>query len=682
MASSGSSAPVGRPISRLLVANRGEIARRVFRTARAMGIGTVAVFSDGDADAPFVGEADQAVALGGRSAAESYLDRAKILDAARRTGADAIHPGYGFLSENAEFAQSVIDAGLIWVGPPPDAIAAMGDKLEAKRRMVASGVPTLPSVEITEGVDVAAEAASIGYPVLIKAAAGGGGKGMRIVSSAADLDDAIAGAGREALNSFGDGTVFIEKYLRAARHVEIQVLGDKHGNLLHCFERECSIQRRHQKVVEEAPSPAVHDALRARMGAAGVAAVRAIGYYSAGTVEFLLDDETEEFYFLEVNTRLQVEHPVTEMITGLDLVREMLRVAAGHPLAFAQDDLTITGHAIEVRLYAEDPANNFLPVVGRLTGWAPPAQPVARVDSGVETGSIVGVDFDPMLAKVIVHAPTRYEAALRLTGVLERFVIAGMTTNRDFLVAILRAPEFLAGDTHTDFIERVAPCTRFEPSDGDLADALTAAVLSRQARNRATAGALAFLSTGYRNSVMPPQEMRFATGARSGAENGVEHTVAYRADRAGRFTVWVDGGEPRAARVLTFSDDPSCGAASLTAEIDGVRSSFAIVTADAGWYVHSNAGAVTFTELSRFPEAAGDTVVGGQSAPMPGAIRLVAVQVGDMVIVGQTLVVMEAMKMEHTISAPAEAVVTEVRCAVGDQVDNGQILVVLEAVNP
>ena len=358
-------------ITRVLVANRGEIARRVFRTARDMGLSTVAVYSDGDADAPFVGDADLAVPLGGTTAAESYLDGDKVLAAAQRTGADAIHPGYGFLSENAAFARAVTDAGIAWIGPPPDAIAAMGDKLSAKRMMGDAEVPTLPSVEITDSTDVTAAGEQIGYPVLVKASAGGGGKGMRIVESPADLADAIAGAQREAASSFGDGTVFLERYLGTPRHVEIQVLGDTHGTVLHLFERECSIQRRHQKVIEEAPSSAVTPALRARMGAAAVAAVEAIGYHSAGTVEFLLEGEGDdaEFFFLEVNTRLQVEHPVTEEITGLDLVREMIRVADGEPLGYGQDDLTIQGHAVEARLYAEDPANGFLPATGTMSIW-------------------------------------------------------------------------------------------------------------------------------------------------------------------------------------------------------------------------------------------------------------------------------------------------------------------------
>ncbi len=629
-----------------------------------MGIETVAVFSDGDSDAPFVGEADRAIALGGRTAAESYLDGEKVLAAAERVDADAIHPGYGFLSENAEFAQAVIDAGLAWVGPPPSAIAAMGDKLVAKKMMTDAGVPTLPSVEITATTDAAAEASSIGYPVLIKAAAGGGGKGMRVVEAEGDLDDAIAGARREAANSFGDDTVFLEKYLPAPRHIEVQVLGDQHGNLVHCFERECSIQRRHQKIIEEAPSSALDDDARHRIGAAGVATVEAIGYHSAGTVEFLFDDSSGEFWFLEVNTRLQVEHPVTEEITGLDLVREMIRVAEGHPLSFDQADLSIDGHAIEVRLYAEDPANDFLPAIGTLTAWQPPLDPAARVDTGVEGGSVVSVEFDPMLAKVIVHAPTRIEAAQRLALVLERMVIAGVTTNRDFLVATLRTDEFLNGETRTDFIAKVAPPARFEPSPGELSEALVAAILELQSSNRATARQLTFMPSGYRNSTMPPQEVTFEIGDQS-------HLVAYR-PAGGGFDVWVDGNEAIRATLVSRNDD------TIVADIDGLRSSFSVVRSGLTWHVQGPAGAIEFTQQPRFPEVGSEGVAGGQTAPMPGAIQVVAVEVGETVTEGQTLVVMEAMKMEHTIAAPSASVVTEVRCAVGDQVENGQVLVVLE----
>ncbi|MCP5025817.1 MAG: ATP-grasp domain-containing protein [Actinomycetia bacterium] len=669
-------------MTRLLVANRGEIARRVFRSARDMGIETVAVYADGDADAPFVAEADQAVALYGRSPAESYLDADKVLAAAARTGADAIHPGYGFLSENADFARACEAAGLTWVGPPPDAVAAMGDKLEAKKMMVAAGVPTLASVEITDATDVAAEADTIGYPVLIKAAAGGGGKGMRIVASAAELTDAIAGAQREAAGAFGDDTVFIEKYLGSPRHVEIQILGDQHGNLIHCFERECSIQRRHQKIIEEAPSPVLTEAVRQRMGDAAVAAGAALGYYSAGTVEFLLDEgpsgdwgDDAGFFFLEVNTRLQVEHPVTEEVTGVDLVRQQLRVAMGEPLGFGQDDLAISGHAIEARLYAEDPANGFLPATGMLASFELPATPSARLDSGVASGSAVGVDFDPMLAKVIVHAPTRREAALRLALVLEKAVVAGVTTNRDFLVSTLRHPAFLAGDTTTDFIDRVAPAPRFDPTEDQIGQAALAASLFRQHLNRRSAGALAFMPAAYRNSSMPDEEIHFSRG-----EGQSEVVVFYAAQRDGsvRARVQIGEAEPGPARTARTLDVDTSSPCAITVDIDGLRSTSAISGWGSTWHVNTGAGAVELTELSRFPDTSGGDVAGGQTAPMPGKVLVVEVEVGDAVSAGQTLLIMEAMKMEHTIVAPGDGLVSEVRCAVGDQVDNGQVLVVLE----
>ena len=380
-------AHVIQPISRLLVANRGEIARRINRTARAMGISTVAIYADGDANAPFVLEADTAIALGGKSTGETYLDVAKVLDAAKRSGADAIHPGYGFLSENQAFAQAVIDAGVKWLGPSPEVIGLMGDKLSAKRLMDEAGVPTLPGVEITEATDIVAAAADIGYPVLVKASAGGGGRGMRVVEAEADLLSAVESAKREAGTSFGDDTVFLEKWLATSRHIEIQILGDHHGNLVHCYERECSIQRRHQKIIEEAPSPAVDDALRSRMGDAAIAAARKLGYASAGTVEFLLGDD-DDFYFLEVNARLQVEHPVTEEIIGKDLVREQIRVAEGETLSFTQQDISINGHAIEARLYAENPAKGFLPSPGPILVWKPATAGGARFDSVTVDGDL------------------------------------------------------------------------------------------------------------------------------------------------------------------------------------------------------------------------------------------------------------------------------------------------------
>ncbi|HEY5336534.1 MAG TPA: biotin carboxylase N-terminal domain-containing protein, partial [Mycobacteriales bacterium] len=609
---------------------------------------------------PFVADADHAVALDGRTAAETYLDVDKILDAARLTGADAVHPGYGFLSENADFARAVIGAGLVWVGPPPEAIAAMGDKLAAKKLMVAAGVPTLPSATI--GADDRPDV-DLGFPLLVKASAGGGGKGMRVVLDAAELAEAVAAARREALAAFGDGTVFLERYVTGARHVEIQILGDEHGNVVHCFERECSIQRRHQKIIEEAPSPAVDDALRARMGGAAVAAARAIGYTNAGTVEFLLD-AGGSYYFLEVNTRLQVEHPVTEAVTGLDLVREQLLIAAGEPLRFGQDDLHIDGHAIEARLYAEDPAAGFLPATGRLVAWAPPTSPVVRVESGVAPGSVVGVEFDPLLAKVIAHAPTRAEAAGRLALALERTRIAGVTTNRDYLAGILRHPDFLSGAATTAFVDQADVPRHRTPSAAELRDAAVAAALAAQHVRRAAATTLVSLPSGWRGTVMPAEQVAFRTG-------DDEISVAYRATRGGGFTVEM-GGEWLPARVIRCEHD------GIDVELGRRRLSFTMDRAGRTWWLHGVAGSVQLDEQPRFPEARADEVTGGLVAPMPGTVVSVHVAPGDAVEDGALLVVLEAMKMEHRVTAPQAGVVGDVHVAVGSQVAGGDLLVVLE----
>ncbi len=656
-------------IRRLLVANRGEIARRVFRTAQEMGIFTVAVYSEGDSDAPFVSDADLGVALGGTTPAESYLDAGKILQAAVSAGVDAIHPGYGFLSENAAFADAVIAAGMTWIGPPSVAIAAMGDKLAAKRTMADAGLPTLPSAEITDSVDLSTVGNEIGFPLLVKASAGGGGKGMRVVNSEPELADAIAGAKREALSAFGDDTVFLEHFLATPRHVEIQVLGDQHGTVLHCFERECSIQRRHQKVIEEAPSPVLSESLRGRMGAAAVAAAEAVGYVSAGTVEFLLDGSGDDaqFFFLEANTRLQVEHPVTEKITGLDLVREQIRIANGEELGYNQADLSINGHSIEARLYAEDPANNFLPATGRVDVWHPAPGPIVRYDSGIEAGSEVTVEFDPMLAKVISHAPTRTEAALKLALALERTRLHGVTTNRDFLVAALRNDEFLAANTTTDFIDRVSIPGQRVPTECELEDASIAIVLMAQKSNRSKAIALRFMPSGFRNSSMPSQQMVLIHGE-------TEIVVNYRRLRNGSFEIRIgEETESRSAKLLSSTSDH------FEIQLDGVHASGYASKFGSRWYVDIPAGGLSLLEESRFPGADIADIEGGLTAPMPGKILAIEVAKGDSVTAGQLLVLMEAMKMEHQIVATFDGAVADVRVAVGDQVDNGELLVIIAA---
>ena len=650
-------------ISTLLIANRGEIARRIARTAASMGIRTVAVYSEGDRHLPIVAEADRAVALPGRTAAETYLDIDALVAAARTAGADALHPGYGFLSENAGFARAVIGAGLTWVGPPPEVIEAMGDKVAAKRLMADAGVPVLPTWDPAGGSD-----GEVTFPVLVKAAAGGGGKGMRVVESPGDLAVAVEAAQRESRAAFGDDRVFLERFIASARHVEIQILADGHGGVVHCFERECSIQRRHQKIIEESPSPALSAELRDRMGAAAVAAARAVGYRSAGTVEFVLEPDGR-FWFLEVNTRLQVEHPVTELVTGLDLVREQLRIAGGHPLSVGQDDLRISGHAVEARLYAEDPASGFLPATGTLVDYHQAGAPAVRWDSGVETGSTVGVEFDPMLAKVIAHAPTREEAAGRLALALERSRIRGVVTNRDFLVTVLRSPQFLAGDTTTDFITRVAPPMERPVPEAEERTAAVAAALALRHRRRESARVLRSLPAGWRNSVMPPERLVLHRA-------GADLTVEYRPRRDGGldFSIAAWSGPVASVRVTAAGSGWD-----VSFEADGQAQHLHVLADGSHLYAQGPGGDVRFEVVPRFPVAAGGVPEGGLVAPMPGKVLAVDVTEGDAVEAGRLLMVVEAMKMEHRVTAPHAGLVTEVRARAGDQVNGGDLLVVLEA---
>jgi acetyl/propionyl-CoA carboxylase alpha subunit len=647
---------------KLLVANRGEIARRIFRTAREMGIATVAVHSTADASSLFVAEADEAVWLPGNAPGETYLRADLVVAAAVRAGADAVHPGYGFLSENASFAQAVLDAGLTWVGPPPSAIEAMGSKLGAKRMMRDAGVPTLPWAESVEG------AAEVGYPLLVKASAGGGGRGMRIVRSAAELAEAVEGAAREAGSAFGDATVFLERYLEAPRHVEIQVFADSHGNVVSLFERECSIQRRHQKIVEESPSPAVDDDLRQRMGDAAVAAARAVGYVGAGTVEFVLDDSAGSsgghFAFLEMNTRLQVEHPVTELVTGIDLVRLQLLVADGHPLPPIALAPTVNGHAIEVRLYAEDAENGFLPVTGTLRQFDLGSS--VRVDSGFAAGDVISTFYDPMLAKVIAHGPTRAEAAARLAAALREARISGVTTNRDLLVRILQDREFLAGDTDTAYLDRNDPATLGAPlldDDGARVHAI-AATLAVQSANRQDARVWRQLPSGWRNNPSQPESIVLE-------RRGAEVTVTYAFRRDG-LDMWVDDV---AVDVNVYSSAPDL----VDVSVDAVRRRCHVLRDGDVVDVDSPLGSSTHHVVPRFADPAAVLAAGSLTAPMPGAVVRVLVAAGDEVTAGQTLVVLEAMKMEHAVHAPAAGVVTELRVQPGQQVDAGSVLVVVDA---
>jgi len=640
----------------LLIANRGEIARRVFRTARAMGLRTVAVYVDADAGAPFVTEADEAVRI------DSYLDAAAVVDAALVTGAGAVHPGYGFLAENVDFARAVIEAGLAWVGPSPEVIAAMGDKIEAKRRAAHAGVPVLPSAE-----DPAAFA-SIGFPLLIKASAGGGGKGMRVVNDEAGLADAVGAAQREAQSGFGDDRVFAERYVERGRHIEIQILGDSHGQLVHLGERECSIQRRHQKIIEEAPSPYMTPSLRAAMGDAAVALGGALRYHSAGTVEFLVDADTGDFFFLEVNTRLQVEHPVTEAVTGLDLVREQLRIAMGEPLGYGQDQVVLEGHAIEARLYAEDPANDFLPATGTLDAFKPPADPPVRWDSGVEVGSVIGVDFDPMIAKVISKAPDRAEAARSLALALERLHVGGVITNRDLLAAVLRTPEFLAGDTTTDFIDRVEWPTDGSIGPDELRLLAVAAAMWIQGANRAEAEVLASMPSGFRIGRLPAERVELA--------HGDEHvTVHYRLRRDGSFALGPDGDEG-VATVHGWSPDH------IDVAVDRRRRRLRVTRAGNWMHLTGAGGGVTLHVVPRFHLPDVELPGGSIAAPMPGQVIELRVGVGDRVPAGAVVAILEAMKMENHLRAAEAGTVTEVLVAVGQQVEKDALLLVIETDEP
>ncbi|GAA1863665.1 biotin carboxylase N-terminal domain-containing protein [Pseudonocardia ailaonensis] len=648
------------------MANRGEIAARVMRTAHALGIATVAVYSDPDADAPFVRLADEAVRLPGAAPSETYLRADLVIAAARATGADAVHPGYGFLSENAGFARDCAAAGLTFVGPTPEAIASMGSKLEAKALMDKAGVPVLPGATVQADSDLGALAADIGFPVLVKAAFGGGGRGMRVVHDASALADAVEGARREAASAFGDGTVFLERFVVDPRHVEVQILGDTHGEVVSLFERECSIQRRYQKIVEESPSPAVDADLRAELGAAAVAAGKAIGYTGAGTVEFVMDRQGT-FFFLEVNTRLQVEHPVTELVTGLDLVALQLRVAEGEPLPREVLDAGITGHAIEVRLYAEDVPAGFLPSTGTLHRFRIPALPGVRVDSGVEDGSVVGPHYDPMLAKVIAHGRTRAEAARTLARALQRSEIHGVTTNRDLLVGLLREEEFLAGRTDTGYLTRhpdlTTPVSGNSRSSDYCHSRALAAALAGQASNRALAVVQQGLPSGWRNVGGLPQKVVYTLG-----DSTVE--VAY-AFRRGGLTASVNG-EPLDVRVISAAPD------AVDLEIGGVRRRYTVSRVPGWSYVDGPDGSAALAEVPRLADPDAVAHAGSLLAPMPGGVVRVLAAPGDTVAAGQPLVVLEAMKMEHTVVAPVDGVVAEIQVGPGDQVDTGQVLAVVE----
>ncbi len=661
--------PQPRPITRVLVANRGEIARRVFATCRRLGIGCVAVHSDPDAGSPHVAEADVAVRLPGRTSAETYLDGDAVVAAALASGADAVHPGYGFLSENAGFARAVIAAGLTWIGPPPAAIDAMGSKVAAKALMADAGVPVLANLDPAAVTDA-------DLPVLVKASAGGGGRGMRVVTDVAELEAQVAAASREAASAFGDGTVFCEPYIERGHHIEMQIMADAHGDVWTVGERECSIQRRHQKVVEEAPSPLVErhgDQLRARLFAAAEAAAKAIDYVGAGTVEFLAADDGR-FFFLEMNTRLQVEHPVTENTAGVDLVEWQLLAAEGRRLP--ERPTPPGGHSIEVRLYAEDPAAGWQPQSGtlhrvRLGGepsasrpvhraelpgepFAPLTRPGLRVDGGVVDGSEVSVFYDPMLAKVISWAPDRGRAAAMLAGALQRAVLHGPTTNRDLLVRTLRHPRFLAGRTDTTFLDETGLAAPLLDERGRREAAIAAALAAAAAAHAASLHA--HLPIGWRNMPAAPRTREFDDGS----------VVRYRFGRHG----------------VELPDDGDVSVSVATPDVvalvrDGVTRRYTVARYGADVYVDSADGSLRLRETPRFTDPSTLVAAGSLTAPMPGSIVRLAVAEGDTVVAGTPILWLEAMKMEHTVVAPAGGIVTSLPVAVGQQVGVGDVLAVV-----
>ncbi|MFO0988405.1 MAG: acetyl/propionyl/methylcrotonyl-CoA carboxylase subunit alpha [Alphaproteobacteria bacterium] len=662
---------------RILIANRGEIACRVIRTARRFAIETVAVYSDADAAALHVASADTAIHIGGAAPVESYLDIERIVTAAKASGAEAIHPGYGFLSENADFAEACAKAGIVFIGPPASAIRAMGSKSAAKALMEKANVPVVPGYhgQNQDAAFLAKEAERIGFPVLIKAVAGGGGKGMRRVDKAAEFAEALDGAKREAKNAFRDDAVLVEKYVERPRHVEIQVFADTKGNAVYLFERDCSVQRRHQKVLEEAPAPGLPDATRKAMGEAAVAAAKAIGYTGAGTVEFIYGGG--RFFFMEMNTRLQVEHPVTELVTGLDLVEWQFRVAAGEALPKRQDELALRGHAIEARLYAEDPGKEFLPAIGRLAHLALPASEPAgpvRIDTGVRQGDTVSIHYDPMIAKVVAWGEDRGSALRRMARALEETRVAGLATNRDFLHAVVTHPAFAKGDVHTGFIAEhraaLLPAAATAP-DRVLALAALHSVLSNRAEAATRAAASNdphspwHRSDGWRLNDDSWSTFRFAEG-------GHEHSVTVHYRKSGYLfdlpggSVAVAGSMDRDGAISARIGDTLCRGA----------------VARAGNEVTIFEGGKSWRLAIVDPLAAvADVEAGVESltAPMPGKIIAVKVDAGAKVERGQALLVMEAMKMEHTIRAPADGIVEKIHFKVGEQVDEGVELIHFEA---
>jgi len=636
-------------INSILIANRGEIACRIIRTANEMGIKTIAVYEEADSNATFVSMSDVAVKL-----RNGYLDADEIVDAAKKTGADAIHPGYGFLSENSIFARKVIRNNIIWIGPTPHVIKVMGDKIKAKELAIKAKVPTLEKAESIK------DSKQLGFPLLIKAAAGGGGKGMRIVNNKNELKDAVAAAKREAKAGFDDERVFIEKYIKKSRHIEIQILGDQHGNVIHLGERECSIQRRHQKIIEESPSPKLDDELREQIGNAAVKLAKKIKYQSAGTVEFILDENTNEFWFLEVNTRLQVEHPVTEEVTGVDLVRAQINIAKNEYLELKQKDVEFNGHAVEVRLYAENPNNDFLPETGKIVCYEPYKNKSIRWDSGVQKGYEVGTNFDPMLSKVISWAPNRTDACLQLATALEKSCIGGVKTNKDFLVECIRHPEFLAGNTTSDFIEIQSPNRKKVLNDHDKNNLMIAGALWISQTNIKNKNKLRFIKHSWTNGRLPHQNISFQF------ENEI-HQIKYSYINKESISILEKNVE-----IISFDNEM------LECVIDGIRSQYQIYRDEDRLFVFDSFNDIQLKVLPRFVDPSTSSIEGGLLAPMPGKISEVLIKKDQKVKAGQSLMIIEAMKMEQTIKSPNAGKISKIMVKKGQQVENGESLLVID----
>jgi acetyl/propionyl-CoA carboxylase alpha subunit len=655
-------------INSILIANRGEIASRVIRTCRKMGIKSIAVFSEADRNAPFVKQADIAVFIGKSSPSASYLNQDKIIATAKQCKADAIHPGYGFLSENVTFAERCAAENILFIGPNPLAIDAMGSKSKAKTLMQLHGVPVVPGYQGTDqSVEtLTSEAIKMGFPVLLKATAGGGGKGMRIVQEAAEIENAIHAAKRESKNAFGDNELIVEKYIASGRHIEFQIFGDKHGNAIHILERECSIQRRYQKVIEESPSPVLDENLRQAMGKAAVNAAKALSYDNAGTVEFIFDDKTKDFYFLEVNTRLQVEHPVTEAVTGLDLVQMQIESAQGLPLSISQADVKGKGYAVEARLYAEDASNDFLPVTGTIERFEIPQVDGLRVETAMESGSVISVFYDPMIAKIIVWDESRRAAHRKLQYTLRHLICLGMTTNQDFLLHLATNKAFQNGDYDTHFIKTQIDLNAIaQKSETDFAFAGIAACLSAWHKREQKRTLLKSMPSGWRNSFYDYQKETYIIGA-------AELKVKYRYQN-GHFTFLINDNLYAVQLVDIKKED-------LRLEIDGLQYQFHLAQRGNDFFIHNeDFGNIHMVEKERFPSKAVEKVKGGYETPMPSQIIKILVEVGQTVKAGDGLVVLSSMKMENTIEASESGVIEEIYASEGNNVEAGFLLLKIKS---